>query len=180
MPSLRELQDSLPRHTGLDALLSDAGDKHMRKTRRVEWIGDYNPMADERVLAKLLMGAFTPLQQQSIRKSTAFGKYPDGTTRRLMENGNRHAMATVSHLGRTYHFTASNGYVCDVDYRDVDVLLGDPHSGHEFVDLDDPESAERRKKLIVPTVQVFKLISRQFLDRDTDIVPRGFKAASHE
>lgn len=177
MPSAQELRASLPQHRRLPDLLAVSDDPHPRKTRRVEWVGEENPLDNELILAKLLMGAFTPLQAKGIRRAAAFAKTRVGGARtRLMEHNHRHSMAVVNGLSRTYHFSALNNFICDVDYRDVDLLLGDPYAGQEFVDLDD---LNRPPKVIAPSPQVFKLISQEVLDRDTDVVPRGFKLASH-
>jgi hypothetical protein len=50
-------------------------------------------------------------------------------------------MAALKGLHRTYHWTKDNDFICDVDYADVDRILGDPWCGHEFRDLDDPAQA---------------------------------------
>lgn len=178
MPSLPELQAALPRHERLPDLLAASDDPHPRKTCRIKWVGDYNPMDDDRVLAKLLMGRYTPLQKAGIERAAAFAKTPVGGVRsRLMEHDHQHSMAVVSHLGRSYCFSPLNNYICHVDYRDVDVLLGDPDAGHEFRNLDDPNTPE--VTILVPGVEVFTLISLEVMDRDTTPVPNRFKAASH-
>lgn len=177
MPSAQELRDSLPRHNRLYDLKAASEDLHVRKTRRIEWIGEQSPLDDERIMAKLLMGKYTPLQVESIRRAAAWAKTRAGGVRtRLFEHNHQHAMAVVKGLSRTYHFTKLNGYVCDVDYKDVDILLGDPYAGHGFVDLDDPN---RLPAIVQPTPKVFEFISQEILDRDTDVVPHRFKLASH-
>lgn len=189
MPSVKENIAALPRHRGLDELLAASEDPHPRGTRRIEWVGERSPLDDDRVLAKLLLsesrmpGAptyYTPTQCRAIRLAAARARTRgDGWRNRIMEHSHQHAMAVVHGLRRTYYWTKSNGYVCDVDYHDADVILSSD-SGHEFVDLDALEPGQ--PKVITPSPEVFKLVATEAvpaLSRRGEGPPRGAIVAAH-
>lgn len=133
------LRERLPKHHDLPALLAHAADPHPRKTRRIEWIGEADPLDNPVVEYRLLTGQYTEQQKKAIRWAAATARTrgaKGGLRNRLMEAEHRHAEATVTGLRRTYYWTRENNYVCAVDFEDVDRILGDPHVGHEFRDLD--------------------------------------------
>ena len=75
-------------------------------------------------------------------------------------------MASFKHLNRTYHFTKEAGFVCDVDYSDVDVLLGSD-VGHEFRDVTDLDpDAPHPFTLAVPPVKVIVLTEDRYKQAD--------------
>jgi hypothetical protein len=163
----------LPRHERLPDLLAASEDKHVRKTRRIEFVGDYNPMADDRILAKLLLSEsgrndlpkpFTPTQCLAIRRSAARAVLRHSHGERLMEHSHQHAMAENPHMGRTYHWHKGNNFICDVDYQDVDALLGG-QSGHQFRDITDKDPDE--PTVIAPSLEVFKLIAGSVMNVPT-------------
>lgn len=156
----------LPRHERLPDLLAASEDKHVRKTRRIEFIGDYNPMADDRVMAKLLLSEsgrndlpkpFTPTQCLAIRRGAAKAVLRvSGHSVRLMEHDHQLSQAVTPHLSRTYEWNTTNHFIADVDYRDVDVLLGS-NVGHQFRDITDIDPDE--PTVLTPSPEVFKLIA---------------------
>ena len=174
---VRDLRKKMPVHPRLDDVVASGDDPHPRKTRRIKWIGDYNPMRDARVMANLIRGAYNPHQVASIRRSAAFAKEPvDGLRSRLMEaKHERRGVAVVSHLNRTYHFTKLNDYTCHVDYRDVDILLREGNG--TFIDLDDPNESGAGH-VYVADEEVWKVISVEVMHRGQDEVPNRFRAAS--
>jgi hypothetical protein len=127
----------MPRLRDLDAI---SDDPHPRQTRRIEWIGEQSPLDDPVIVWKLMTGQFTATQAKAIRLAAA-----KANTRvrreRVFEHEHQYAMAALKGLHRTYHWTKDNDFICDVDYADVDRILGDPWCGHEFRDLDDPAQA---------------------------------------
>lgn len=175
---VRDLRKKLPVHRRLDEVVASGIDPHPRKTRKIKWIGDYNPMHDAKVMYNLLWKQFNAFQEASVRKAAAYAKEPNGIRTRLVEaQHDRRAVATVEHLGRTYHFTPPH-YTCDVDYRDVDILLREGNG--EFVDLDDSTTVDKRERVYTPDETVWKLISLDVMDRDTTQVPNRFVAALTE
>jgi hypothetical protein len=172
---VRDLRKKLPVHKHLEDVVASGFDPHPRKTRRIKWIGDYNPMRDAKVLYYLLYHQYNPFQAAAVRKQAAYAKEPDGVRRRLMEaKHERRGVATVEHLGRTYYFEPPH-YTCDVDYRDVDILLREGNG--EFIDLDDPNT-EHTERIYTPDEDVWKLVSVEVMDRDGTRVPNHFKAAT--
>jgi hypothetical protein len=141
----------LPRHDGLGALLSASVDPAPRKTRRIEWVGEFNPLDLPFVAFATLRGQtfFTDEQKRLIRRMAARAR-TRGYRNRLMEHDHQHAMCAVKGLQRTYQWTRENGYVCDVDYADVDRILGSD-VGHEFVDLDSLQPGEKAEPRIPPS-----------------------------
>lgn len=128
---------NLPRHEGLPALLSHATDPAPRKTRKIEWIGERSPLDEPVVAWRLMTKQFTALQEAVIRRAAAMAR-TRVKRERLFEHDHQHAQAVLKGLHRTYLFTKANNYIQDVDYHDVDILLGS-ESGHEFRDLDAPD-----------------------------------------
>lgn len=107
-----------------------------RKTRRLEWVGVASPFDHPVVQFRYLTGAYTPTQQKALRLMAARANTRAGGNRnRLLEHDHPAALAPVKGLSTTYHWTAANGYVQDVAYRDADVILSTAVA-HEFVDLD--------------------------------------------
>jgi hypothetical protein len=146
----------LPTHERLPDLLA-TNDVQPRKTRRIEFVGDRSPFDDERVQANLLMKRFTPTIEEAIRLAAKravvrIHKF----TERVLERDHRYALAPEKHLGRTYRWYVGNNYIEDVDYGDVDAILGSP-DGHQFIDLDAPDAEAKRIKTFSP--EVFKLIA---------------------
>lgn len=148
-------RSGLPTHERLPDLLAASDDPHPRKTRRIEFVGDRSPFDDERVQANLLLGRYTPTMVDAIRlaaKRAVVRIYR--FTDRVLETNSRHALAPVAHLGRTYRWHAGNNYIEDVDYGDVDAILGSP-DGHQFRDVTNGVPPE--VKTFSP--EVFKLIA---------------------
>jgi hypothetical protein len=146
-----------PTHERLPDLLAASDDPHPRKTRRIEFVGERSPFDDERVQANMLLGRFTPTIEQAIRLAAKkavvrIHKF----TERVLERDHRYALAPEKHLGRTYRWHAGNNYIEDVDFGDVDAILGGP-SAHQFRDVTDGQPPEI--KTFSP--EVFKLIAVQ-------------------
>lgn len=170
------MESALPRHERLDDLLALSEDPSPHKTRRVEWIGQKSPLEDPRVQLNLLMGNYTPLQETAIRLAAARAVTRVGNVRsRLIEHDHRYGMATFKGLSRSYHFTPLNSFICELTYRDADILLSS-ECGKEFRDLDDPNSRDQVKVL---DSEVFKLIAVDVMDRDTTPLPRRMLVGSH-
>jgi hypothetical protein len=123
-----------PRHEGLLRLLSESEDPRPRGTRRVEWVGEASPLDNPVVAYNLMMGLYTPTQAKAVRLAAARARTRVRAAR-LLEHDHQHAMAVFRGLSRTYIWERENGYVQDVDWADVDRILGSS-VGHEFVDLD--------------------------------------------
>ena len=114
-------------------------------------------MDDPRVQAKILMGKYTPLQEAAIRLAAAKAvTRVFGARDRLMGHEHQHSIGHVKGLHRSYLFTHLNGYTCDVDYHDVDIIMSSPYA-HEFVDLDALGPDEPR--IMTFTDEVFQLVS---------------------
>jgi hypothetical protein len=150
----------LPTHERLPDLLAASDDPHPRKTRRIEFVGDRSPFDDERVQANLLLGRYTPTMEQAIRLASfravvRIHKFSE----RLMEHNHQYALSPHKHLGRTYCWHAGNDYIEDVDYGDVDAILGGP-SGHQFRDVTDGVPPPEVKTF---SPEVFKLIAVDFV-----------------
>jgi hypothetical protein len=75
---VRDLRKKLPVHKRLDEVVASGIDPHPRKTRRIKWIGDYNPMHDAKVVYNLLYKQFNAFQEAAVRKSAAYAKEPNG------------------------------------------------------------------------------------------------------
>jgi hypothetical protein len=145
----------LPTHERLPDLLAASNDPHPRKTRRIEFVGERSPFDDERVQANLLLGRYTPTIVEAIRLAAKnavvrLHKFSE----RVLEHNSQHALAPVAHLGRTHRWHAGNDYIEDVDFADVDAILGSP-SEHQFRDVTDGVPPEI--KTFSP--EVFKLIA---------------------
>jgi hypothetical protein len=178
MPSADELRRSLPQHTRLREMLAACDDPHPRRTRRIEWVGEQNPLDNDRYVATLLLGGYTALQAEAIRRASAFSRTRvDHLRARVMEQDtDRRALSRVAHLSQTYAWRPSNNFICEMTYADVETLFADDTVRHEFRDLDDPAATEQ---VIVPSPEVFRLIATEVLHRDVDVVPYRFVAASH-
>lgn len=150
-------RDGQPTHERLPDLLA-TNDVGPRKTRRIEFIGERSPFDDERVQAKILLGRFTPTQLHAIRTAAKRAVVRiHRFSERVLERDHQYALAPDKHLQRTYRWHAGNAYIEDVDYRDVDAIMGGP-SGHQFRDLDAGDDAP-----IVTTFspEVFKLVAQE-------------------
>jgi hypothetical protein len=171
---VKHLRSQLPIHHRLEEIVASGDDPHPRKTRRIKWIGDYNPMDDAKVHYNLLHKLYNPFQETAVRRMAAYAKVPSPIQSAIMiAQHERRGMATVEHLGCTYHFTHLNNFTCYVDYRDVDILL---RAGNgQFVDLDDPNM--KKEHLYTPDEDVWKLISVEVMDRDTTKVPNHLRVA---
>ena len=156
-----------PRHDRLDDLLAASEDPRPRRTRRIEWIGEQSVFdAYPDLPHKLAMDAgkaandptrfFTPQQETAIRRAAQKAVVRVHRVR-LMEHDHQHALAT-NKLNRTYEFRRENNYICDVDYADVDRILGSP-SGHEFRDLDATEPDQ--PKILTPPASIVRVISTE-------------------
>lgn len=164
MPTVRENIAALPRHEGREALLAHADDPHPRKTRRIEWVGDYNPLNDELVRWKLLLSEsptpgvprwFTPTQCRAIRVAAAKAREARTGWRRQLECDHPASLAPVKGLSRTYEWSRDNAYICHVDYRDADIILS--VAAYEFIDLDALDSDQPR--LVTPSPDIFRLVA---------------------
>ena len=132
---------NVPRkHERLDDLLAASHDPHPRKTRRVEWVGEKSPLDDPVIAFNLLMGKYTPTQEKAIRRaaqrtrSRSWGE-------RLLEHEHQHAQAVVKGMRRSYIFNRANKFICEMDFKDVDILFSSPIA-REFVDLTDRDDDE--------------------------------------
>lgn len=128
------------RHERLDDLLAASDDPHPRKTRRIEWIGDKSPLDDPVVAFNLLMGKYTPTQEKAIRRAAA-KVHSRVWGDRLLEHEHQHAQAVVKGMRRSYIFTKKHKFICEMDYKDVDILFSSPIA-REFVDLTDRDDDE--------------------------------------
>lgn len=161
-------RNGLPTHERLPDLLAASDDPHPRKTRRIEFVGERSPFDDERVQANMLLGRYTPTMMEAIRVASKKAVVRiDKFMERVFECYDHRSLAPVAHLKRTYRWHAGNNYIENVDFADVDVILGSP-SGHQFVDLDAPGYVP---KPVVFTAEVFKLIATEFLVKGGPEVP---------
>lgn len=160
MPTLQENLSTLPRHPSRETLLDAAIDPHPRKTRRIEWIGEKSPFDDDVLVAMMLMNYYTPTQKKAIRLAAAKAlTRVDQYRIRMLEAGSHsRSLAPTAHLHRTYEWSFRNGFVQDVDYRDVDTILGGP-DGHEFVDITDREPDEP-PAFVKPSPEAYRLIAQ--------------------
>lgn len=146
-----------PTHERLPDLLAASDDPHPRKTRRIEFVGERSPFDDERVQANMLLGRYTPTIEQAIRLAAKKAVVRiHGFTERVFERNDHRSLAPVAHLNRSYRWHAGNNYIENVDFDDVDAILGGP-CGHEFIDLDAPGAEAKRVKTFAP--EVFKLVA---------------------
>jgi hypothetical protein len=145
MPTVAEQIKNLPRHEHLDDLRGISEDPHPRKTRRVRWIGQYNPMADPIVQDRMIRSTgkadndptrkYSRVIEAAVRLAAAKAVTPTAR-RRILEHNHRYSQNPDSHLTRTYIFEQENGFTCDMDLSDADVLFSS-EVAKEFVDLDD-------------------------------------------
>lgn len=140
-------------HGRLDDLLAASHDPAPRKTRRIEWVGEQSPYDNPVIAWNLLMGRYTPTQQRAIRLAAAQARTRE-CRERLMEHNHQHAQAVMRGLSRTYHWHKGNEFICDVDYADVDRILGSD-AGHEFRDLDAMEGDQPTILLPPESVMVY-------------------------
>lgn len=137
-------------HERLDDLLAVSDDPAPRKTRRIEWIGEQSPLDNPVIAWNLIQKRYTPTQERAIRIAAARAR--TRTYReRLLEHDHQYSQAVMRGLSRTYHWHKGNEFVCDVDYADVDRILGSD-AGHEFRDLDAMEGDE--PLILQPPVEV--------------------------
>jgi|SRR5215218_3781253 len=157
MPSADELRKSLPRHERLPDVLGASSDPHPKKTHRLEWIGEPSPLDNPITEAMLLHKQFTPLQEQAVRKATAYAQTRgDGHRTRLLEHDHPGALAPIPGLSQTYIFSRANGYVQDVTYADIDVIM--KWCPREFVDRDDPNASPTWRDLLPKEDEIFRLV----------------------
>jgi hypothetical protein len=158
----------LPRHERLPDLLAASEDPHPRKTRRIKFVGDFVPADNDLIMAKVMLsealmvqgkpGApYTETMVKAVRWANATALKPiSGCLIRVFEHDDQLSMAPQAHLSRTYQWRGENDFTCDVDYRDVDVILGGA-DGHQFRDITDQDPDE--PTVILPSPEVFKLIA---------------------
>jgi hypothetical protein len=145
------------RHDRLDDLLAASHDHHVRKTRRVEWIGEKSPLDEPVIAFNLLLGRYTPMQEKAIRRaaqkvrSRSFGM-------RLLEHEHQHAQAVVTGFKRSYLFEAKAKYICEMDYPDATRLFDSPVA-HEFVDLTDRDPDEPTAWVMPPSDPINELLA---------------------
>lgn len=131
----------LPVHDRLPDMLASSTEPQPRATVRIEWVGERSPFDSPTVQYGIIRGAYTPTQIKALRLAAAQANTRNGKRRRLLESGSDHrAMAPVPGLGKTYIWERRNGYVCTVDNRDADIILGLP-CGREFRLVDEPGDA---------------------------------------
>lgn len=165
---------ALPKHPHLDDLDAISDDPHPRKTRRVEWVGEQSPYDNPVIAWNLLQGRYTEQQKQAIRLAAARAR-TRVCRERLLEHEHRYAQAVFKGLRRTYHWTKANNFVQDVDYADVDKILGSD-VGHEFVDLDAREHDQ--PKVLTPPVEVV-ILSREEYAQYNDANDTGAIVGTH-
>ena len=88
----------------------------------------------------MLQKQYTPLQMKAIRRAAAMAR-TRVCRERLTEAEHQYAQAAVKGLHRTYLWNKANNFIQDVDFADVDKIMGSPVA-HEFRDLDDHDADE--------------------------------------
>lgn len=165
-------QPPLPKHPHLQDLLAVSDDPAPRKTRRIEWIGEQSPFDNPVIAWNMIQGNYTKLQMEAIRKAAARARVRVRRSR-TAEHNHQYSVAACKGLHRTYHWTKENNYTCDVDYADVDIILGSDF-GHEFVDLDAKEHDE--PTILKPPMEIVVLQTSTVSPREAAV---GNKVASH-
>lgn len=154
---------TLPRPEKLRDLLAASDDPHPRKTRRIEWVGEQSPLDNPVIAFNLLTGRYSPQRAKAIRWAAA-----KANTRvmriRVFEHDHHLSMAPQAHLGRSYVWSEANGYVQEVDYRDVDGILAGPN-GHEFRDVTDRDPDEPDALVLPP--EVMRLVEQERVEVGT-------------
>lgn len=128
------MNSQLPRHDRLGDLLGASTDPAPRKTMRIEWVGQPNPLDNPIVQWGMIQGWYSDDVKKAIRKAAAIA-----VTRvrrnRLLEHDHQHSLAAMKGLRRTYMWSDANQYICDVDYDDVDIIFSSSVA-NEFRNLD--------------------------------------------
>jgi hypothetical protein len=168
MPSLEENLKALPRHERIPDLLG-AKDVHAPKgRRRVEWVGQASPLDNPMIVARMLAGLYTPLQEQAIRRAAAHARTRGQITKngfyephriRLLEHDHTGAQVVFQGLHETYIFSPKNMYIQDVTFHDYDVIFAS-NVADEFRDLEDPNRKPDPRAMLPTEEEVFKEIRR--------------------
>jgi hypothetical protein len=126
------------------------------------------------VRQKLLAGEFIPEKAEAIRQAAAWA-VTRTQRKRVLEHNHRWAQEVAPHITRTYIFELANGFTCDMDYRDVEVLFSSDCAG-EFRDLDSLFDAGEpfvHDERTMPATEMELLISKEDVRANDPTIRKG-------